>query len=103
MRIRNFLEIQQPPEQAGFRKNYSTLDHLHTINQIIEKSQEHGMDISLAFIDYNKAFYTLDHDFILEALKNQGVPMKLIKLMKKMYVNPQSRIITDKIGLYFQI
>ncbi len=71
MRIRNFLEIQQPPEQAGFRKNYSTLDHLHTINQIIEKSQEHGMKISLAFIDYNRAFDTSDHGFILETLKKK--------------------------------
>ncbi len=61
------------------------------------------MEISLAFIDYNKAFDTLDHDFILEALKNQGVPMKLIKQIKEMYLNPQSRIITDKVGLYFQI
>ncbi len=32
---RPILIEQQPQEQAGFRKNYSTIDHLHTINQLI--------------------------------------------------------------------
>ncbi len=58
-------------------------DHLHTITQIIKKSQECGMKISLAFIDYNKAFDSLDHNFIPKALQNQSVLKKLIKEMCK--------------------
>lgn len=35
LRLRKTLEFHQPPEQAGIRQNFSTLDHLHTINQIL--------------------------------------------------------------------
>lgn len=30
----------RPPEQAGFRKGYSTIDHIHTVRQIIQKSEK---------------------------------------------------------------
>jgi hypothetical protein len=40
-RLAKIMDQNQPPEQAGFRAKYSTVDHLHTINQIIEKSQEY--------------------------------------------------------------
>ena len=37
-RIERTLDENQPREQAGFRKGYSTTDHLQALNQIIEKS-----------------------------------------------------------------
>ena len=36
-RISATLDFSQPNEQAGFRKGYSTMDHIHTISQVIEK------------------------------------------------------------------
>ncbi len=41
LRIRKILDFNQPPEQAGFRQNYSTIDHLHTLNQIFEKTSDY--------------------------------------------------------------
>ena len=62
--LRPILMAQQPIEQAGFRKHYSTIDHLHTINQLIEKSREYQIEIHIALIDYNKAFDSVEHNFI---------------------------------------
>ena len=35
-RMKKVLDEDQPREQTGFRKGYSTVDHLQTINQLIE-------------------------------------------------------------------
>lgn len=35
-RISNSLDENQPVEQAGFRKEFSTIDHIHTIEQLIQ-------------------------------------------------------------------
>ncbi len=77
------------------------LDHLQIINLIIEKSVEYNFKISIEFIDYNKAFDSSHHNFLLAALKCQGVLEQLSSIVKNMYLNPQSRIITNKTGPYF--
>ncbi|KAL0839990.1 hypothetical protein ABMA28_015317 [Loxostege sticticalis] len=45
----------QPPEQAGFRKGFSTIDHIHTLWQVIQKTEEYNLPLCLAFVDYEKA------------------------------------------------
>lgn len=35
-RITRILDENQPIEQAGFRKNFSTIDLIHTIKQVLE-------------------------------------------------------------------
>ena len=37
--IHKILDENQPKEQAGFRKGYSTTDHLQTVRQIIGKTR----------------------------------------------------------------
>ena len=49
------LDDFQPPEQAGFRKGFSTVDHIHTLRQVILKTEEYT-PLCLAFVDYKKAF-----------------------------------------------
>ena len=80
-RIRNKMNENQPNEQAGFRKSFSTSDHLQVINQLIEKSQEYQIDLHLLFIDYSKAFDSIEHPTLIKALVNQGVQKDYIKLM----------------------
>ncbi len=96
LRIRNLLNAQQPKEQAGFRPHYSTIDHLHTINMIIEKSNEYQFKIFLAFIDYKKAFDMVEHEYMVTALKRQQIPQKITRIIQELYSGLQAKIITEK-------
>ena len=102
-RLTGILKFSQGKEQAGFKKGFSTIDHLHTIKQISEKSIEHQKELHLLFIDYTKAFDSLNHGFLLQALKNQGVPDKLTKVIQSMYTNLKARVTTDISGEFFNI
>jgi Reverse transcriptase (RNA-dependent DNA polymerase). len=55
------LDEQQPCEQAGFRTGLSIADHIQTINQVIEKVQEFNLPLYMAFVDYSKAFDSVEH------------------------------------------
>ena len=71
-RIYNQLDENQGIEQAGFRKNQSTIDHLQAINQVIEKVLEYNLEIHMLFIDYQKAFDSIDHNYLWVCLKKTG-------------------------------
>ena len=76
------LDAFQKVEQAGFRKNFSTMDHIHAVNQLLEKSKEFQTNRALIFIYFNKAFDSLYHKKIGEALAVQGVPKNVITLLE---------------------
>jgi len=102
-RLRVLLDGNQPTEQAGFRKGYSTVDHLQSINLVIEKCSEYDIELHAAFIDYSKAFDSINHKFLLSALKNQNVPQSMLNLIREMYTNVKARVVTDVKGSYFNI
>uniref|UniRef100_A0A914Q3X7 Reverse transcriptase domain-containing protein n=1 Tax=Panagrolaimus davidi TaxID=227884 RepID=A0A914Q3X7_9BILA len=62
-----------PPEQAGFRRTYSTVDHIHSLNQLFEKSREFNMPLYVVFIDFKKAFDSIELQSIWEALQSYGI------------------------------
>jgi exonuclease III len=84
-RLSKRLDENQPREQAGFRKDFSTIDHIHVVKQLIQKSKEYGITYYLSFVDYTKAFDSLDHQYMWNALREQGVTEKYISIIRKIY------------------
>ena len=79
------LDENQPPEQAGFRKSFSTTDHVQVMNELIERAVEYNFPLYIAFIDYSKAFDSIEHGALWNALNRQGVPAKMIRVLQLIY------------------
>lgn len=102
-RITTVLDEYQPKEQAGFRSKFSTIDHIHVLRQILQKYKEYNKTYYLGFVDFNKAFDSLEHECIWEALQNQGTQGKYIKILKNVYSKNTAQVRLEKIGEEFPI
>lgn len=60
--------VQQPTEQEDFKRSYSTIDHTHIVKQLIKKCNMYRKNLTLVFVDYSKAFDSLNQNFILDGL-----------------------------------
>ena len=67
------LDENQPREQAGFRSKCSTTYHIHAIDQGKEKCREYNIPLYVTFVDYEKAFDSVQTQAILTSLQEQGI------------------------------
>ena len=81
-RLEKRLDENQPGEQAGFRSKYSTTDHIHAINQLKEKCREYNIPLCVAFVDYEKAFDSVQFHAILTSLQKKGIEDAYIEILK---------------------
>lgn len=80
-RMSRQLDEGQPREQAGFRSGYSTLDHLQSINQVLERCRECQIPLCIVFVDYEKAFDSIEINAVINALAKQGIHQKYLKTL----------------------
>ena len=89
-------------EQAGFRQDHSTIDHIFALHAIINMYLQDGKRIYCAFIDYKKAFDFVDRVSLWNKLLSMGVNGKLLLLIHNLYKHAKSCIKMDgKISEYF--
>ena len=90
-RLYNWAEENQKinEEQAGFRKSYSTIDHIYTLHSMASNCLFGSKRSKLyaAFIDFQKAFDSINRDRLWDILKKIGVSTRMINILKAMYVN----------------
>ncbi len=99
-RLYKTLDYQQPPEQAGFRKEFATIDHIHTFNQLTERANEYNLDLRILLIDFAKAFDSMYHHKVWEALASQGVPSTATEILVYLYQHSKGYIKLDQKGGY---
>ena len=71
-----------PDVQAGFRKGRGTRDQIANIQWIIEKAREFQENILFCFIDYAKAFDSVDHNKLWKILEEMGLANHLTFLLR---------------------
>ena len=93
-RLVPFIEPLLRNNQNGFRRGRSTLSQILCLRRIIEESEACKKDLALVFVDFSKAFDSVDRDKMFEILKSYGIPDKIIAAIKVLYTDNSATVIT---------
>ena len=93
-RLQKYLNREIPDGQAGFRKGRGTRDQIANIHQIVKRAREFQKNIYFCFIDYAKAFESVDHNKLWKILKEMGIPDHLTFLLRNLYAGQEAIVRT---------
>ena len=93
-RLQQYMNCELPDVQAGFRKGRGTRDQIANICWIIKKAREFQKNIYFCFIDYAKAFDSVDHNKLWKTLKEMGIPDHLTCLLRNLYAGQEATVRT---------
>ena len=86
------MNCELPDAQASFRKGRGTRDQIANIHWINKKAREFWENIYFCFIDYAKAFNSVDHNKLWKILKEIGIPDHLTCLLRDMYAGQEATV-----------
>ena len=93
-RLQQYMNCELPDVQAGFRKGRGARDQIANMHCIIEKAREFQKNIYFCFIDYAKAFHSVDHNKLWKILKEMVVPGHLTYLLRNLYAGQEETVRT---------
>ena len=102
-RIKGILLSEQADDQAGFRPGFGCEDHLFTMTIIAEKCAEFNIPLWVAAIDFSKAFDSINHRSIFEALEAHNVPMAYINALSRLYKEQRASVRCESQSRMFDI
>ena len=94
-RLQKYLETNNilAEEQNGFRTGRSCIDQIFILCTVLRNRKVEGKETFLCFIDYKKAFDSVDRNLLMFKLYNIGIKGNIYKAISSLYANPRSRII----------
>ena len=80
--------------QAGFKKDYSTIDHIFTLLACVQKqfSNIKNRKLYVAFIDFQKAFDSVSRKLLWPILSKNKIHGKLLNCVKSMYSEVKAKV-----------
>ena len=84
-RLNDYLEDSILENQAGFRKNYSTLDHIFSMHALIELLKSQKKKLFCCFVDFSSAFDSVWRVGLWSKILAHKVNGKVFKVIFNMY------------------
>ncbi|KAI0235174.1 hypothetical protein LSAT2_014355 [Lamellibrachia satsuma] len=94
-RMKGTVDQTLREQQAGFRQDRSCTDQIATLRIIVEQSIEWNSSLYINFVDYEKAFDSVDRETLWKVLRDYGVPKKLVNMIKNSYEEMSCRVIHE--------
>ena len=89
-RIQSKADLMLGKTQFGFRKGCGTREAIGVMRTICERSLEHGNEVFICFVDFEKAFDRIDWVKMLDILKEIGVDWRDRRLIMNLYLNQKA-------------
>ena len=93
-RLQQYVNDELPDVQAEFRKGRGTRDQIANIRWIIKKATEFQKYIYFCFIDYAKAFNSVDHNKLWKNIQEVGIPDHLTCLLRNLFAGQEATVRT---------
>ena len=91
-RLQQYVNHELSDVQAVFRKGRGTRDQIANICWIMEKAREFQKNIYFCFINYAKAFGSVDHHKLWKFLQEIEIPDHLTCLLRNLYVGQEATV-----------
>ncbi|XGW34167.1 hypothetical protein V3C99_018187 [Haemonchus contortus] len=90
--MERILDEYQPIEQTRFRKNFSCTGNIQAVTRLIERSREYRLPLALLFVDYKKAFDSVEINAVSNALAQARVDPAYVHLLEQCLSNTSTSI-----------
>ena len=84
--------------QCGFRSWRGCLDAIFSVKTLAKKRREHGLETWILFIDLVKAFDRVPLELLWRVMARQGVPAKIISLLKALHATVYVKFEVDGVA-----
>ena len=95
-RIRGRTLQEVSPEQYEFTPDKGTMNAIFVLKRLVERSVEKQKYVYNCFIDYSKAFDTVNHDSLVELLQSLDVDDSDTRLLTNLYWTQTAAVRCDK-------
>ena len=91
-RLQQYMNRELPHVQAGFRKGRRTRDQIANIHWVIKKAREFQKNVYFCFIDYAKAFDSVDNSKLWKILR--------VGITRRPYLSPEKPVCKSRSNSY---
>ncbi|KAE8737278.1 hypothetical protein FOCC_FOCC017260, partial [Frankliniella occidentalis] len=91
-RLEFYAEAATSEYQAGFRKNRSTTDHIYALRVLLARRKEFQQETHMLFVDFAKAYDSVDREVLWRRLAELDIPQKLIIMMQALSRSTRNRV-----------
>ena len=94
-RIKKGVDNILRKEQTGFREDRSTIGRIFTLRNILEQVNEWNAILYTHFIDFEKAFDSVNRESLWNIMSVYGIPGELIIMVEMIYNNFKCAVLEE--------
>ena len=91
-RIRDHIDKILRKNQAGFRQGRSCIQQITILRRIIEGAYSQDIPLFITFIDFKKAFDSIDRAMMFAILLHYGIPAMIVAAIRVLYDESKSQV-----------